>query len=62
MMEPVKSKSIVASKTVWFNVLSTVVNLSGVIPPPYGLVVSGLGNVLLRVFFTDSKIQLRGGA
>lgn len=45
------SKSLFASKTFWFNVITAAVELSGVLPIPTGVAtaVVGIGNVLIRL-------------
>lgn len=52
-----KTKSVVQSKIVWFNVVSALLAVSSVIPQPYGMVLSGIGNIVLRVWFTDKPID-----
>jgi hypothetical protein len=51
------------SKTVWFNLLTGLLTslglAQGVVPPeaiPYIATLSGIVNVILRVWFTDTKI------
>lgn len=45
------SKSLFASKTFWFNVITAAVELSGVLPVPPGVAatVVGVGNVIIRL-------------
>lgn len=49
------------SKTVWFNVITGVVGatalFAGVINPQVLSVITGVGNVIIRVFFTDAPID-----
>ena len=51
-----------ASKTVWFNVVMTIVGISTALGgtfPQYGLILGALttvGNVILRVWFTSTPI------
>ena len=52
-------KNILASKTVWWNVLTTaaqcldVIAGAGIIPQPAGMIVSGVVNVILRACTTQ---------
>jgi len=50
------SKNILLSKTAWFNILGTVATIltttSQVMPPEWGVVAMGIGNLLLRYFTT----------
>jgi hypothetical protein len=45
------SKSLFASKTFWFNVVTAAVELTGVLPVPAGVstAVVGVGNIVLRL-------------
>lgn len=53
------SKSLFASKTFWFNVITAAVELSGVLPIPAGTAaaVVGVGNVLIRLL-TDQPVHV----
>lgn len=48
------SKSLFASKTFWFNVVTAAIELSGVLPVPPGIsaLVISVGNVALRLLTT----------
>ncbi|CAN5815449.1 hypothetical protein BH20PSE1_BH20PSE1_01200 [soil metagenome] len=52
-----EAKPAIQSKTVWFNVVSGVLALASVIPPPFGMIVSAVGNIVLRVWFTDTPVK-----
>lgn len=53
------SKSLFASKTFWFNLVTAAVELSGVLPIPAGTAaaVMGIGNVILRLL-TDQPVHV----
>lgn len=55
----VTPKPLLQSKTMWWNVVTTVVNVagSGIIPQPYGIVIQGVGNIILRQWFTEAPIK-----
>lgn len=50
----IKSKPAISSKMNWWNMLTTLVQAAdyfastGLIPQPYGLIITGIGNILLR--------------
>jgi hypothetical protein len=50
-------KSILTSKTAWWNVLTllaqTLPSVSGIIPQPWGIIATALGNILLRIVTTQ---------
>jgi hypothetical protein len=59
-------KSWYESKTVWVNVITTVLAVlallpeGGLVPPqavPYILLVDGILNVVLRIWFTDKPVR-----
>lgn len=59
------TKSLVMSKTVWLNLITTVVAFltllqdNPLVPPeaqPYVLLVVGILNLVLRIWFTDTPI------
>lgn len=56
------SKSLFASKTFWFNVLTLAVELTGVLPIPQGVatVVVNVGNILIRTV-TNQPVHLISG-
>lgn len=45
------------SKTLWFNALTTAVGLASVVPDPIAIAVAGVGNVVLRAWFTEAPIK-----
>lgn len=49
------SKSLFASKTFWFNILTAVVDLTGVLPLPQGVAttIASVGNIALRTITSD---------
>lgn len=58
-------KSVFASKTVWFNVIMTIVNFGAyfqtVVPAnwlPYAIGVQALGTIVLRIWFTSATLTL----
>jgi uncharacterized membrane protein len=53
------SKSLFASKTFWFNVVTAAIELTGVLPVPQGVtaVVVGVGNIALRLL-TDQAVHI----
>lgn len=58
-------KPIYQSKTVWFNVFATMAEMfaisQGIVAPevvPYMVAAHGIANVILRVWFTDTKLTL----
>lgn len=53
------SKSLFASKTFWFNIVTAAVELSGVLPIPPGVAaaVVGIGNVVIRLL-TDQPVHV----
>jgi hypothetical protein len=57
-----KVRGALKSKTVWFNVITAVVetvNLSsGLMPPGVGVLISALGNIALR-FLTDKPLEAK---
>lgn len=57
-MKMVQAKSIFESKTVWFNLITGVISVAAIIPPPFGAIVLAIGNLVLRVWFTDSPVVL----
>jgi hypothetical protein len=50
-------KSIFASKTFWFNALSTAFTLGGVLPPKYAAVIVPVANVGLRLL-TNQAVSI----
>ncbi len=59
------SKVTLASKTVWFNVITLFLeilalpNFLNLLPQewlPYLILIQGIGNLVLRIFFTDKPI------
>ncbi len=50
-------KPIVTSKTLWFNLVDGLMQITGILPPPYGIAVSVIGNIILRTWFTDRPIN-----
>ena len=52
-----------SSKTVWFNLLTTLVLVAQLVGEqfqeylPVTVLIAGLGNILLRVWFTDSEVE-----
>lgn len=60
-----KKKSLITSKTFWFNLLAVAVTLGDFIPSKYGLPLIAAGNIILRlmssqamtVFPTSTKKQ-----
>lgn len=57
-LKMLQSKSIFASKTVWFNLITGIVSFAVAIPPPFGMVIVTVGNLILRVWFTDRPVVL----
>lgn len=51
-----EGKSLLSSRQVWLNVITAVLSVSDVLPPHIGLPLNVVGNLLLRVFFTDKPI------
>lgn len=55
-------KEVLQSKTVWFNVIMTVITMAefmGNIKPEWlgvTVMISGLGNIILRIWFTSQPI------
>lgn len=45
------------SKTLYFNAITTVVGLAGLVPDPIAMGVAGVGNVVLRTWFTEAPIK-----
>lgn len=56
-----EAKSIFESKTVWFNVITGIVSVAAAIPQPFGAVVLAVGNLVLRVWFTEKPVVLTKG-
>jgi hypothetical protein len=54
---PVPTKPWYTSKTIIFNTISTLVGVAGVVPHPAAIAIAGIGNVLLRVFYTEKRIS-----
>lgn len=52
-------KSLLKSKTFWFNVLSLAATYSGYLPPQYAAVAVPLANLLLR-YVTTSPVSVTG--
>ena len=50
-------KSIFASKTFWFNVLSAGLQYTSVMPQKWGMPVTLIGNIILRSI-TDSPVSI----
>lgn len=57
----VEAKSIFESKTVWFNVITGIVSIAAAIPPPFGAIVLTVGNLVLRIWFTEKPVVLIKG-
>jgi len=55
-MEP---KSILRSKTFWFNVVSLVATVGGFLPPQYAAVIVPAANVLLRAI-SEGRVTIPG--
>lgn len=49
-------KSLIGSKTFWFNMLTAALAFTDTLPPKYAAIAASVGNVVLRVFFTDKPI------
>ncbi len=49
-------KPLLMSKVFWWNLVTALVTLSDIIPAPWGPAVSAIGNVILRVWFTQRPI------
>lgn len=49
------SKSLFVSKTFWFNILTAVVDLTGVLPLPQGVAttIASVGNIAIRTITSD---------
>lgn len=45
------------SKTVWFNAIMTVILTAKLFNTETTALIAGVGNVILRVWFTDKKIE-----
>ena len=58
-IEPATTKSVFESKTMWFNVIMGAAELAkealgmGLIPAPWNMVVTIVGNVILRMLTTE---------
>jgi hypothetical protein len=55
--DPMDPKSIFASKTFWFNVVSLGATFTGYLPPKYAVVVVPVINVLLRML-TEQPVKV----
>lgn len=59
-----QAKSILASKTVWLNVVSLAIGIIALLQSqpqfdhiaPYLVLANGIGNLILRIFFTSQPI------
>ena len=53
------SKPIYASKTLWFNIVTGILAIASVVPHPITAGITAVGNIVLRVWFTEQPIKLR---